>query len=414
MRAPLRSLVDSLRQGARACAIRPQRTLLGVLAMAVAVAAMVLVDTAIAGLSAFAETTAARAFGSETFLLAQIASPGTLPRRELENKLKRNPAIRRADLRFLERYAGERAIYAAIAQRAGVLTAGARKFENAAISGTSATLPEIRDLAIVAGRFFLPDEERRGAQVAVIGHEIAEQLFPASDPLGKTVRIGERGFTVIGVQEKLGTSGGLALDRYAWIPLPIYERIFGAAESLQISIRAPAGRAVEVAEERASATLRARRQLAPGEEDNFDLLTPEAARGFVMRLAKGIGAAAPLLSAMALLAAMVVVANTTLVSVTQRTFEIGVRRALGATRGTIVREVLSEATIVALAGGVLGTLLVLGAARALAGPLGIPLGVASKSIVVALTHAAGAGLLAGWYPAHRAGRANIVEALRAE
>lgn len=411
-----RSLIEPLRQAMATIASHPLRSALGVLAIAVAVATLTLVETAIDGLEVYARRSASRAFGSDTFVLAQIASPGQISRRELARKLERNLPIRRSDVRFLEAWAGGRVIYAATAQRVADVIAGGQKFENAAVNGTGAALPAIRDLGIAEGRFFTSDEERRGAQVAVLGADVAEKLFLGRDPLGQTVRLGGRGFMVLGVQARLGTSGGVSLDRYVWIPLVAWERVFGAAPTLQVSARAPEDAAGAVAfglaQDRARATLRARRLLAPGEEDNFDLLTPDAARSFVLALARRIGAVAPLLSAMALLAAIVVVTNTTLVSVAQRTFDIGVRRAVGATRGQIVREVLCESALVSLTGGVLGTLAIAGLARALSGPLGLDLAVEPRTVLAALLAAAGSGLLAGWYPARRAARVDIISALR--
>lgn len=413
----LRSSVEPWRQALLSGLAHPLRTALGALAIAVAVATLTLVATAIDGLSVYAERSAARVFGSETFVLAQIGSPGRLSRRELEQKLLRNPPIRRSDLRFLEAWAGGRVIYAASAQRVADVVAGGRKLENAAVTGTGAMLPAIRDLGIAGGRFFLEDEERRGAQVAVVGAEVAETLFPGADPLGRTVRLGGRAFTVIGVQARLGTAGGVSLDRYVWIPLPAYERVFGAPATLQISARAPEGappEGYELAQDRARATLRARRQLAPGEADDFDILTPETARSFVLGLARRIGAAAPLLGGMALLAAIVVVTNTTLVSVAQRTFDIGVRRAVGATRAQIAREVLAESSLVALAGGLLGTALAAGLVRLLSAPLGFGLAVRPATILFALAASAASGILAGWYPARRAARVDVIAALRQE
>jgi putative ABC transport system permease protein len=170
----------------------------------------------------------------------------------------------------------------------------------------------------------------------------------------------------------------------------------------------------DLGEDRARATRRARRQLAPGEADNFGILTPESARNFVLGLAKRIGGVAPLLGGIALLAAIVVVTNTTLVSVAQRTFEIGVRRAIGATRGAIVREVLAEAALVSLAGGALGALAVAGLVKALAGPLGLDLAVRPGTVLLALLASAASGLAAGWYPARRAAQVDVVAALRSE
>lgn len=409
-----RSFGEPLRQAVATCAGRPLRTALGTLAIAVAVATLTLVQTAIDGLGTYARRSAARVFGSDTFVLAQIAAPGQVPRRELERKLARNPPLLPSDLRFLEAYAGDRVFYAASVQRPADVTAGGRKFENASVTGTGARLPEIRDLGIAEGRFFLPDEERRGAQVAIVGYDIAERLFPGGDPLGRTVRLASRGFRVIGVQSRLGTSGGVSLDRYIWIPLTAWERAFGPAGTLQISARPPEELPVELAEDRARATMRARRGLAPGEEDNFDILSPEAARTFVLNLARRIGAVAPLLSAMALLAAIVVVTNTVLVSVTQRTREIGVRRAVGARRDQIVREILAESVLLAVAGGVAGIAAAVTLMAAVTTVLPIPLVATPRTLAVALIAAAGSGVAAGWYPALRATRLDVITALRSE
>ena len=157
-----------------------------------------------------------------------------------------------------------------------------------------------------------------------------------------------------------GTAAGASLDRQVFVPLAAYERAFGAPETLQVFARARDTRRTTAAEDRTRTTMRARRRLPPGVADTFDILSPTAARGFVASLTERVSAAAVPLSAMALLASIVVVTNTTLVSVTQRTREIGVRRALGATRRQIVREVLLESALVAMVGGGAGLLAVLG------------------------------------------------------
>ncbi len=248
----------------------------------------------------------------------------------------------------------------------------------------------------------------------MLGHDVAETLFPGRDPLGQALRLGRRAFTVIGVQEKQGSAGGVSLDRYVWIPLRSWERVFGPAATLQITGKAPDAQAYTVAEDRARAALRARRSLRPGEEDDFDVLTPDAARGFVLRLAERVSAAAPPLSFMALLAAVVVIANTTLVSVTQRTREIGVRRALGASRGRVMAEVLAESALVALAGGACGLLGGLALAEAARAVSGAEFVVRGSAAALGLATSLGAGLLAGLYPAHRAGLVDVISALRLE
>jgi putative ABC transport system permease protein len=413
IRLAIRSYGEAVRQGGASALAHPLRAGLGALAIAVAVATQVGVVTALDGLALYARTTSARSFGSDTFLLARIAASGQINRRELAEKERRNPAIRSVDLRFLERTTPE-VLYASTVQRVADVAAGPRTFENAGVSGVTSALVEVRDLGIARGRFFTPDEGRRGAQVAVLGADLAETLFPALDPLGASVRVAGRRFGVVGVQARLGSSGGQSLDRSVWIPLTAYERAFGAPDSINVFAKAASPDRTLLAEDRARAALRARRQLQPGSADNFDLLTPEAARSFVESLSARVGVAAGPISAMALLAAIVVVANTTLVSVTQRTRELGVRRALGASRRQLFREVVAESVLVAVVGGAAGTLIATLALGALSRVLALGVTVGAPTIGWALAASAASGIVAGLYPARRATRLDVVAAVRAE
>jgi putative ABC transport system permease protein len=405
---------EALGQAVRTAAGHPLRSGLGALAMAVGVATVAIVITVLQGLASFARATTARTFGSDTFVLARIASPGSIGRRELEEKLARNPVIRRSDLRFLERWAGGEVLFAPSAQRSGDATAAGRRIENAAITGTAAALADIRDLGLARGRFLSREDEARAAAVAVVGADVADALFPGLDPLGRPLRVGGRRFEVVGVQSRLGTAAGASQDRYVWIPLPAYERTFGVPDTLQVFARARDAGLTTAAEDRTRTTMRARRRLLPGVADTFDILSPTAARGFVANLTERVSAAAAPLSAMALLAAIVVVTNTTLVSVAQRTREIGVRRALGATRRQIEREVLLESALVAVVGGAAGLLAVLAAVSAVQAGAGVPLAVTPATVLWSFGAAALAGVVAGLYPARRASRIDVIAAVRAE
>lgn len=410
----MRSVREAVGQAAASLRGNRLRTSLGALAIAVAVATIVIVVTALDGVARYARTTTARAFGAETFLIAQVASPGRVSRRELQEQLQRNPPIRRPDLRALVRLAGDVVQYAPNAQTVAEVSSGGRVYETAAITGTTSELADLRDLAIVRGRFFRKDEDLVGTQVAVIGAAVADTLFPGREPLGQSIRVAGRRFEVIGMQDRLGNSGGASLDRYVWLPLLAYERAFGAPRSLQIFAKTAGNLPEDVGQDRARMTLRARRGLPPGARDTFDLLTPDGARDFVLNLSQRIGAAAGPISLMALLAAIVVVTNTVLVSVTQRTREIGVRRALGATRADILMEVLAESSLVALLGGAVGALLAAALLTALARGLGVPLVVQTSTVVVSLLASGLSGMVAGWYPARRATRIDPISAIRSE
>ena len=232
------SLVEAVREGVGAVSTHPLRALLAGIAIAAAVATIATVVVALDGISRFARTNAARAFGSDTFVIAKVAAPGQVSRQELEQKLERNKNIRRADLRFLDRWAGGRVVYGATANARVEVAVGSRRYDGASLVAATSELAAIRDLAIERGRFFTPQEELQARQVVVLGATLVDELFPAIDPLGQTVRIAGRGFEVIGLQERQGTVAGSSLDRNVWIPLPTFERAFGAPETLQILARA--------------------------------------------------------------------------------------------------------------------------------------------------------------------------------
>ncbi|HEX6976416.1 MAG TPA: ABC transporter permease [Vicinamibacterales bacterium] len=405
--------VEAMREAVATIRNRPLRALLAALAMAAAVATTAIVQTALNGLAQSARDASARAFGSDAFVIAKFAA-GNLSRRELALKIERNPDITRGDVRFLERVAGGRLDYAATAQRLADVSAGGRTFENATVTGTQAALIDIRDVGIERGRFFSMGEEASGAQVIVAGRAILDELFPAVDPLGQMVRIGNRGYRVIGIMALQGTAGGVSLDRYAWMPLIAFERTFGVPQSVQVFAKATDVSKTGAAEDHARTSMRARRNLGPGVADTFDFITPEASRSFVSAITERLGAAGPPISLMALLAAIVVVTNTTLVSVTQRTREIGIRRAIGAGRASILLETLGESSMIAIAGGVAGlsaAFVLLSVAEQSAG---IPLTLQLKTALGSLVAAALSGLVAGWYPARRATRIDVITALRQE
>ena len=406
-------LVAGVSEALATIRLRPLRALLAATAMAAAVATTAIVQTALDGLAQAARDASARAFGSDAFVITKVDT-GSVSRRELQQKLERNPDVTRADVRFLEAVANDRVMYAAIAQRAADVVAGGRRFENAAVNGTQAALFDIRDVDIAVGRRFTRTEEIGAAPVIVAGRGVADALFPAGDPLGATVRIGSRAFRIVGVQARQGTLGGSSLDRYVWMPLGAFERTFGPVRTLQVFAKAQDVRRTQAAEDHARASMRARRHLRPGVADTFDVIRPEASRGFVAAIAERLGAAGPPVALMALIAAVVVVANTTLVSVTQRTRDIGIRRAFGATRGSILVETLAESSGIALVGGAAGVLIAAAVIAAASTRVDVPLTLEWPTAAASVAAAAAAGVAAGWYPARRAASLDVITALRQE
>ena len=410
---PVRTTLDIVGEATGSAVSHPLRTALSIAAVATAVATIAIVVTGLQGFQSFARMTSARAFGSDTFILAQVIS-GQLSRKELALALERNRAITRSDTRFVQKYSGGEVLLSPIAQTRADVVAGGQRYEGASLNGVGSMMFDIRDIELAQGRFFRESESRGAAQVAVIGADIAETLFPGRDPLGSRIRIGGRGFRVIGIQSRQGTSGGVSLDLYVWIPLRAFERIFGASDTLQVFAKATQPEKTIEAEDRVRVTMRARRHIRPGGEDRFDILSPEAARTFVLNVSERIGAAAGPISLAALLAAIVVITNTSLVSVTQRTREIGIRRAVGAARSRIMAEVIAESILVALFGGAVGVLIAQGLLSTGETLTGFELPLAVPTMGWSLVAAAASGLVAGLYPARRAARIEVISALHVE
>lgn len=397
----------------RAHKLRTFLTLLGVI---IGVGSVVIVGAAIEGLGSYAEQTTSKVFGSDSFQIGQLLQVTRLSRRERLEKLKYNKQIREEDYRYLRAVTGDRIQYSPYRSRIEDIALGNARVEDCQIIGVSASLSEIRDFTLTDGRFFTEQEEQNRAMVAVIGDEVRVQLFPDTSPIGKTVRIAGFDFTVVGVQEKIGSAGGASQDLAAFIPSPAYTRLFGPQKSMVLFARARAesGLSLEEALDTARVALRTRFKARPGREDNFDTITPDTIREFIGRIMGLIGAVVVPITAISLVVGGIVIMNIMLVSVTERTREIGVRKSLGARKSDLMLQFLLESLTMSAVGGMIG--LAGGALVAKIGSAisGVDLKVTVPYVVLSLFVSTVVGVLSGWYPASRAANMDPVEALRAD
>jgi len=398
----------------RAHKLRSFLTLLGVI---IGVASVIMVGAAIEGLGVYAEQSTAKAFGSESFLVAQIAATGRLSRREFFDKVKRNKPIRIDDARFLESINGDRILYSPYRNHTSDIKRDNLACEDTTIIGVSADMSSIRDIGVVEGRFFTEQEDRSRMPVAVIGDTVKTTLFPGdASPLNRTVRIEGIEFKVIGVQERLGSAFGRDQDKSAYVPITTFDHMYGPGNGFGLFGRPkPAsGLNLEQALDETRVVLRTRFHARPGQPDNFDTLTPDAIRGFIDQVLGMIAAVVVPVTCISLLVGGIVIMNIMLVSVTERTREIGIRKSLGARHGDVMMQILIEAVVLSIAGGAFGVLLGAAVTALLSKVFDLSMAITPGYVALSLFVSSAVGIVSGWYPAARAAKLDPVVALRAE
>lgn len=399
--------IDSI----RAHKLRSFLTLLGVM---IGVASVLLVGASIEGLGAYAETNTAKIFGGNAFLVAQVASASST--QEYYRKLRRHNYIRHGDVQYLEAAAGDWVSYSPYRSQAAEVRHGGITYEDGLVAGVSAALPEIREIALVEGRFFSKEEDRMKQFVAVIGDDVRATLFPVSAAVDGIIHISGTAFRVIGVLERLGSSFGQSQDNVIYIPGTAFTRIYGTRQSFHIygTARQGTGLSLQEALDITRMSLRARFRTRLGQPDPFDHQTPDGLRAWVDGILRLISALAIPVTCISLLVGGIVILNIMLVTVTERTYEIGIRKSLGARASDIQLQFLLEAVLLAALGGAAGVLLGFLAAGLLSHAIGVALSVPVSYVALALAVSSVVGIASGWYPARRAARMNPVAALKAE
>jgi len=288
--------------------------------------------------------------------------------------------------------------------------------ESVNVDGATANIVDIENLDVADGRYFTAVENDSALSVAYIGADVASKLFPNTSALNQEITIRGLPYRVVGVAAAKGTVFGIPQDIFITIPIKTYEKNFGPLvrqRSFYIVGTAKSDDQFQEAVEEARALLRTRRQLHFGEKDNFGIMTPDAITGMRDRLFGPIFIVAIAVPSIALVVGGIVIMNIMLVSVTERTKEIGIRKSLGARRGDILKQFLIEAVVLAGIGGAVGVFLAWVAGRVVTAVF-FPTYLSIAAIVIAVLFSGGVGVLAGILPARKAALLDPIVALRAE
>jgi putative ABC transport system permease protein len=298
---------------------------------------------------------------------------------------------------------------------AGSVVYGTHSTTDTEIRGWTWTMPPISNLDIALGRSFTASEDEHSALVAVVGADIVNNVLGPGDPLGKEIRVGGEPYSIIGVGEAKGNLFGSSLDNWVAIPLSGFIHRYGSNASLDIYVDAGGGGEVmQAVSDELRTIMRVRRHLSPGVPDTFNVDSSATFTDMLGKILNSFGAVVASIATISLVVGGIVIMNIMLVSVTERTREIGVRKALGARRRDILLQFLIESGTVSLVGGVIGVVSGITIAKVVTLAIAFPSQVELWSVLLSLIVASAVGLFFGIYPAYKASELDPIAALRAE
>ena len=390
--------------------LRSFLTLLGVI---FGVATVIVVVSLIEGFNAYVDEKIAD-IGTNAFAVQKYSLEDFASIEALNTARRRNKDITLDDLEALRSRGGAIQEVGAKADGLGDVKFGATTLFRVHIRATTPNIADIERVEAQAGRYFNKSENDSRRAVCFIGADVAEKLFPTSEPLGQLIRVDGRSYQVIGVGKALGSVFGQTRDMYVALPLSTFLATYGSRRSLSVSVTSADPQSYQDAIDEANVVMRTRRKLSPGEKENFGIITPKAINELRDKIFGTIQIAAIGVTSISLIVGGIVIMNIMLVSVSERTKEIGIRKSIGARRSDIVKQFLFESTMLSLFGGAIGITIAYLLAKLVAVLTPVPTALPLMAVSFALGVSATVGLISGVYPAWRAARLDPIEALRAE
>jgi putative ABC transport system permease protein len=407
----MNQIVDSIVIALQAIWANKLRSFMTVLGNIVAVTSIVTVVTLIQGMNGMVADAIVSDVGADSFTIQR--RPPILNEDD-EERTRNNPLITIDEADAIRAFSPIIASVAAQASRNANVSYRTEEVNNAQIQGVTSSYVDFSTFSVEQGRMMSPVEVDRSQQVALLGWGLADRLFGDIAPLDKTIKIAGVNFRVVGVSEQKGSFFGNSQDNFAVIPLGAYQRLFGARQSLQLLVKPVSTDLMPTAMDDATVALRVARRLKPREPDNFGIFTSETILNIYRQVTSGVFAVLVGIVALSLVVGGIVIMNIMLMVVSERTREIGLRKALGAKRKDIMTQVLTESITLSTFGGVIGIGLGSLAAMAIAAFTPLPARLEMWSVVLGIGITAGVGLFFGAYPASRAAALDPIEALRRE
>jgi putative ABC transport system permease protein len=388
------------------------RTILTLLGVMISVASVIMVVTLVNGAKQFV-TTKINTYGASVVTISKM--PQTFITIEEYLAFQKRKDITIDDYNAVNEGCKSCLSVGGLRDQTGKIVYGTKSSTDTDIRGWTWTMPPISNLNIVEGRSFTETEDKHSTHVAIVGYDIVDNLLGAGDPLGKEIRVDGSPYIVIGVGERQGKGLGASRDNWVAIPLTAFIHSYGANKSMVIYVNAGgAGEVLDRVSDELRTIMRSRRHLAPDAADTFSIDTSATFQNFLSQILNSFGAVVVAIAAISLVVGGIVIMNIMLVSVTERTREIGIRKALGARRNDILLQFLIESATMALIGGLIGVIGGISVAKIITFLVDFPSEVKIWSVLVGLFLAGSVGIFFGVYPARKAARLDPIIALRAE